>query len=72
MSAENADRAAAVADLASHLEDSLSPCPAGRPALIEWVEGQLKALAENPVPTPDDAMWLIRNAYIQWIANQGK
>nr|WP_172693443.1 hypothetical protein [Pseudomonas fluorescens]AWH58614.1 Hypothetical protein [Pseudomonas fluorescens] len=72
MTENTAERAAAVTDLADHLENDLLPCPAGRAALLNWLETQLAHLARNPVPTAADATWLIESAYIQWAAANPK
>ncbi|KPW98242.1 MULTISPECIES: hypothetical protein [Pseudomonas syringae group] len=61
MTAKSAERDVAISELANHLER----CPAGRTALLTWIEKKLANIALNPVPTAADATWLIESAYIQ-------
>ncbi|KWS71521.1 hypothetical protein [Pseudomonas savastanoi] len=72
MTAKSAERDVAISELANHLERDLMPCPAGRTALLTWIEKKLANMALNPVPTAADATWLIESAYIQWAAAQPK
>ncbi|KWS79777.1 hypothetical protein AL053_15395 [Pseudomonas savastanoi pv. fraxini] len=57
MTAKNVERDVAISELANHLERDLMPCPAGRTALLTWIEKKLAHIALNPVPTAADATW---------------
>ncbi|WP_460383598.1 hypothetical protein [Pseudomonas amygdali] len=71
MTTKSVERDVAISELADHLESDLMPCPAGRTALLTWIEKNLE-IALNPVTTAADATWLIESAYIQWAAAQPK
>ncbi|WP_024690720.1 MULTISPECIES: hypothetical protein [Pseudomonas syringae group] len=72
MTAKGVERDVAISELADHLESDLMPCPAGRTALLTWIEKKLAQIALNSVTTAADATWLIESAYIQWAAAQPK
>ncbi|KPB61609.1 MULTISPECIES: hypothetical protein [Pseudomonas syringae group genomosp. 2] len=72
MPAKSAERDVAISELANHLERDLMPCPAGRTALLTWIEKKLAHIAFNPAPTAADATWLIESAYIRWATAQPK
>ncbi|KAA3543846.1 hypothetical protein B7R56_14715 [Pseudomonas savastanoi pv. retacarpa] len=72
MTTKSVERDVAISELADHLESDLMPCPAGRTALLTWIEKNLAQIALNPVTTAADATWLIESAYIQWAAAQPK
>ncbi|RMV85862.1 hypothetical protein ALP02_05149 [Pseudomonas coronafaciens pv. garcae] len=38
MTAKSVERDVAISELADHLESDLMPCPAGRTALLTWIE----------------------------------
>jgi len=54
--------------LADKLEANLMPCPRPRAELLEFLRFQVEGFQRNPPPTNADADWLIKNAYIQWVA----
>lgn len=62
------EQVAALERLADCLEADIMPCPLGRPALLEFLRGQIEAIQRVAPPSSEVATWLIDNAYLEWVS----